>query len=283
MPFGTSELRRAIRRFAAPVRGRGRVFNSISTAGSVVRALASTVLALSVAAGVLAQNPAGVPAALGREAEGKLSLAAVSEVQEELKLSPEVRKSILELRMKRSALLGELVNSLRNGPPEERMPRLLAFRDEGEKLLGALLKDGESARLTEILLRRDGLRAAATRPDIASRLMLSGDQLSRLKAVAQPDRPGMVPRSPEARMEQDRRIAEVYTEDQRRLFATLQGAPFQLPIEVPAGARRPQAGRLKAGEVAPDFVLADLDGKNTFQLASFRDKKPVVLVFGSVT
>lgn len=37
------------------------------------------------------------------------------------------------------------------------------------------------------------------------------------------------------------------------------------------------------GSVAPNFTLKTLDGKREVELASFRGKKPVVLVFGSYT
>lgn len=37
------------------------------------------------------------------------------------------------------------------------------------------------------------------------------------------------------------------------------------------------------GDIAPDFVLRSPDGLSQVQLSSFRDKKPVVLIFGSYT
>jgi hypothetical protein len=46
---------------------------------------------------------------------------------------------------------------------------------------------------------------------------------------------------------------------------------------------RARAGSLHAGDVAPDFSLATLDKKETVHLAAFREKSPVVLVFGSYT
>lgn len=39
----------------------------------------------------------------------------------------------------------------------------------------------------------------------------------------------------------------------------------------------------KAGSLAPDFTLKTMDNKTTIKLSSFRKKKPVVLVFGSIT
>ena len=44
-----------------------------------------------------------------------------------------------------------------------------------------------------------------------------------------------------------------------------------------------RAGRLKVGDAAPDFVLKTVDGTAQVTLSSFRDQKPVVLVFGSYT
>jgi hypothetical protein len=50
----------------------------------------------------------------------------------------------------------------------------------------------------------------------------------------------------------------------------------------PAKGERPSES-LRVGDPAPDFTLPDLQGKNEITLSSFRDKKPVVLIFGSYT
>jgi hypothetical protein len=39
----------------------------------------------------------------------------------------------------------------------------------------------------------------------------------------------------------------------------------------------------KAGDLAPDFELGDVDGQNRVRLSDFRDEKPVALIFGSFT
>ena len=44
-----------------------------------------------------------------------------------------------------------------------------------------------------------------------------------------------------------------------------------------------RAGKLKVGDLAPDFSLAGSDKKLTVQLSSFKGKQPVVLIFGSYT
>ncbi len=42
-------------------------------------------------------------------------------------------------------------------------------------------------------------------------------------------------------------------------------------------------GSLKVGDVAPDFSLQERDGVAHVKLSSFKNKKPVALVFGSYT
>ena len=44
-----------------------------------------------------------------------------------------------------------------------------------------------------------------------------------------------------------------------------------------------RAGHLQVGEAAPDFTLKTVDSSAQVSLSSFRDHKPVVLVFGSYT
>ncbi len=39
----------------------------------------------------------------------------------------------------------------------------------------------------------------------------------------------------------------------------------------------------KAGDIAPDFELRDVNAENPVRLSSFRGRKPVALIFGSFT
>jgi hypothetical protein len=52
-----------------------------------------------------------------------------------------------------------------------------------------------------------------------------------------------------------------------------------------ARARQEQLEALapKAGDMAPDFELCDVDGQSPIRLSDFRDQKPVALIFGSFT
>ena len=60
--------------------------------------------------------------------------------------------------------------------------------------------------------------------------------------------------------------------------ATLPGEKFTPPAQ-----NERHQDKLKPGDAAPDFSLPDPAGKNETKLSSFKDKKPVVLIFGSCT
>jgi hypothetical protein len=62
-----------------------------------------------------------------------------------------------------------------------------------------------------------------------------------------------------------------------------QGSKKPGEVNTPAakGERPPE--RLKVGDPAPNFTLADPTGKKTVTLSGFQGKKPVVLIFGSHT
>jgi hypothetical protein len=66
------------------------------------------------------------------------------------------------------------------------------------------------------------------------------------------------------------------------IMAKMPGMAFMvLPFEHLWMSAR--AGRLTAGQAAPDFTLHTVDGAAEVRLSSFRGEKPVVLVFGSYT
>jgi peroxiredoxin len=50
-----------------------------------------------------------------------------------------------------------------------------------------------------------------------------------------------------------------------------------------AAQKKVDAKAPRAGDMAPDFTLYDIEGKNSVTLSDFRGKKPVALVFGSYT
>lgn len=67
-------------------------------------------------------------------------------------------------------------------------------------------------------------------------------------------------------------------------IATLTTAAWsQTPDKRKAQGERPQEGQLQPGDEAPNFKLKRLNADEEVELASFRGKRPVVLVFGSYT
>lgn len=73
-----------------------------------------------------------------------------------------------------------------------------------------------------------------------------------------------------------------------RLFASVL---LLAALSTPAFAQGGRGGRTKmdrdggpvAGDPAPDFNLKSIDGTFSLKLSSLRDKRPVVLLFGSYT
>ena len=51
-----------------------------------------------------------------------------------------------------------------------------------------------------------------------------------------------------------------------------------MPVQKALDAKAPCTG-----DMAPDFTLYDIEGKDSVTLSDFRGKKPVALVFGSFT
>lgn len=60
-------------------------------------------------------------------------------------------------------------------------------------------------------------------------------------------------------------------------------APPEASAEAQGDESAARAKAPAAGEQAPDFTLATLDGKKKITLSSFRGNKPVILIFGSYT
>ena len=75
------------------------------------------------------------------------------------------------------------------------------------------------------------------------------------------------------------------------MIACLLGASILLPVAhaqqrseaFEVGAERGEDRAPDQGEHAPDFTLKSIDGRTQVTLSAFRDKQPVVLIFGSWT
>jgi hypothetical protein len=59
--------------------------------------------------------------------------------------------------------------------------------------------------------------------------------------------------------------------------------PMMLVLPFETLWNQARGGRLRPGDMAPDFTLPTLDHTDQVRLSSFRGSRPVVLVFGSYT
>ena len=59
--------------------------------------------------------------------------------------------------------------------------------------------------------------------------------------------------------------------------------PLRLIRAYRAWQREYDAKAPREGDLAPDFELFDVNGKNPVRLSDFRGEKPVALIFGSYT
>ncbi len=237
-----------------------------------------------------------------REATAMVALLEMPVVQTELKLADEQRARVEELRLARLPKLRDLMQRLAGLTPPERNVAVTAFRDGEEKDASALLEPAQTTRLRQLLVQREGPRSLG-RADVAADLMLSPEQQEKIAAALQEERLAAIRRRPAGRPElnagnpiqqqaaqraaraaTEKTLTEVLTPAQTERFRSLQGTRFEFPPEaVPGVTQRPREGNLKVGDTAPDFSLTDLEGRNPTRLSGFQGKKPVVLVFGSIT
>jgi hypothetical protein len=63
----------------------------------------------------------------------------------------------------------------------------------------------------------------------------------------------------------------------------IQGIWGQVPTAVTPGQLGDRTGKFKVGDMAPDFDLKVMHKETRVALSSFRNRRPVALVFGSYT
>ena|SRR6266545_3366959 len=68
-----------------------------------------------------------------------------------------------------------------------------------------------------------------------------------------------------------------------RTVATVPSSVLFATLPVESLWKFARAGRLHAGDPAPDFQLPSVDQTNQVQLSSHRGTRPVLLIFGSYT
>lgn len=195
-------------------------------------------------------------------------LVQMPEVQKELKLDQTQVELLQDLRQNGPRPNFQELQSL---SPEERQKRFQAMQADQEKKVGEILNKDQMARLKQLQLQQQGVRAL-DRVEVANALKLTADQKNQVKNAIQGERetmrqafqgfqPGGAPPSDEerqanfkkmqdARTATDAKLNAILTPAQKQQFQTMQGAKFNFPQRGPGGfgpagpgGRRPGGGQ----------------------------------------
>jgi hypothetical protein len=111
--------------------------------------------------------------------------------------------------------------------------KLKAFDRRSETLVKVILEPKQAARLTELYLQREGIRAL-DRPEVASKLQLDDDQKQQIQEL----RETLAAKRPQAGSPAQRRelfekerqgIRKLFNDEQQTLWKQLLGEPFEFP------------------------------------------------------
>jgi Spy/CpxP family protein refolding chaperone len=218
-----------------------------------MRQLGKFALAFAVVA--LCALPASAQGQRGQRGQGQgrggfgggLMLLSNKSVQEELKLENGQTEKIAALATKNRENFG----SLRDLSQEARREKLTAITAENDKEIASILKPEQVARLHQIENQTGGANALLSERN-AEKLKLTDDQKSKVREVLassrekmgelrgqfQNDREGAMKKMQEIRAETNKSALAVLTDDQKKTWEELTGAPFEVKFE---GGRRPGA------------------------------------------
>jgi Spy/CpxP family protein refolding chaperone len=199
-----------------------------------------------------------------------------SSVQKELKLTDDqikkitdANESVREKHREDFEALGKLEGDERREKGQELRKQMA---DETNKALAEILKPEQNKRLKEITLQQDGARAF-NNPEVQKALNLTDDQKEKIKTInedAAKEREELFPRGRRgggggfdkdafkekmtkmAAMNKETldKVTSVLTDDQKKTWKDMTGAPFEIKFEFPPGG--PRGGRRPGGEPKKD-------------------------------
>jgi hypothetical protein len=185
---------------------------------------------------VAAARPADLHVAEGTTVQ--LLLLRQKSVQEELKLSPEVTKKVLEFTNKESGAYDEALKQTK----EEADKRSEELEKEEKKFLEDNLTAEQRKRLNQIALQVTGLHQL-TRPEVAKLLNLTEEQQKKFKEMRDEARKeleeifsakgaGRNEKLAKLREETDKKIDALLTDEQKAKVKELLGEPFKGEIVI---------------------------------------------------
>ena len=167
----------------------------------------------------------------------ELLLLRQKSVQQELKLSPELTKKVMEFTNKQHEAFRE---ALKAGD-EERKQKLKEFDKQNKQFLTDNLAPEQRKRLVQIMLQVTGLHEL-NRPEVARALNLTEEQQQKFKDLQKEHRKALVeiiqPEGREGRNEKLAKLREdtrakiraILTDEQKAKVRELVGEPFKGPI-----------------------------------------------------
>jgi Spy/CpxP family protein refolding chaperone len=197
-----------------------------------------------------AQGP-GRGFGMGGFGGGGYLLAGNKSVQEELKLTPEQAEKASKLATDLRAKIREKLEEIDEDERREKAPAVFReINEEAKSAVKGILSTEQLARLEQISLQQRGLEAFAD-AHVQATLKLTDDQKSKLKEIEQgvhtqmtearegfqSDREGTMKKMATIRKEAHEKATALLTDDQKKSWKELTGAPFEIKFE----GRRPGA------------------------------------------
>jgi len=205
-------------------------------------------LAVAVAAPSWAQGRGqGRGQGFGGLMGGPLQLITIPAVQEELKLTEEQKSKLQQVGQEIRQTMGQALQGLRDLSPEERQKKMQEFQAESVRKINAVLKEDQQKRLRQLVLQRQGVAIIAQDEEVAKQLKVTDDQKLKIRDImraAMEERRALFQGgggggggfSPEMRAKMDEitkktneKIEAVLTDEQKKQWKELCGAPFKFP------------------------------------------------------
>jgi hypothetical protein len=173
----------------------------------------------------------------------RLRVLALPKVQDELKLSAEIKAEV----QKQADSLQGLYGGLQNLSQEERQQKFQEIQDKTKaavEQVNKVLSKEQNERLDQIVLQARGTQALMDEK-VSSELKMTDDQRQKLSQLQQQvmqqfrDAQGDQQKMAEIRKSSREQALAVLTDEQRKQFEKMQGAKIELPDNL-FGGRRPQ-------------------------------------------
>lgn len=205
------------------------------------------IMALTLGAAVLISAPVQAQGFRGRGmgGGGGYMLLANKSVQDELKLEGAQAEKVTKIVTDIGAKLREKAQDIPQDERREKMPELMrASNEEAKTALKGELKPEQVTRLEQIIRQQQGIQAFAD-PATAAKLNLTDDQKSKIREIGQEsgekmreifsnagdDRAAAMEKMQALRKESLEKAQATLTDDQKKTWKELTGAPFEVRFE----------------------------------------------------